>query len=81
MENRNEFNEKIGGWLEDQKFYFQDKNIQEQLFVIINSDERYGEFTPEEQEIMKEVFISFMKFSFIINNNPSQTEKLIQYLQ
>lgn len=81
MENKIEFNEKLSDWLSSQQTVFEDKNAQENLFRIIRYKDRFSGFTDDEEILMKKIFEGMMELSFIINNNPSQTGKLIQYLQ
>ncbi len=81
MEDRLNFNEKLGSWLNAQRQIFESQNIQEALFEIIERVEEIGELTSEEKNLIKKISTGMMKLSFIINNNPSETGKLIQYLQ
>ena len=81
MEDRLNFNEKLGSWLNAQRQNFENQNIQEALFEIIERVEEIGELTSDEKMLIKKISTGMMKLSFIINNNPSETGKLIQYLQ
>lgn len=80
-EERVNFNEKLGSWINSQRQNFENQNIQEALFEIIERVEEIGELTSDEKMLIKKISTEMMKLSFIINNNLPQTEKLIQYLQ
>jgi hypothetical protein len=49
MEDRLNFNEKLGSWLNAQRQIFESQNIQEALFEIIERVEEIGELTSEEK--------------------------------
>lgn len=81
MENSIDFNFKLGSWLNCQQQFFNNQNIQEELFNINETVSKIDEFSEKEKDMIKTMSSSFLKLSFIINNNPSKAEKLIQYLQ
>jgi hypothetical protein len=81
MENPLDFNFKLGSWLNSQQQFFTNLNIQEELFNINETVNNVNEFSEKEKDMIKTMSASFLKLSFIINNNPSKAEKLIQYLQ
>jgi hypothetical protein len=75
------FNEKLSSWLDVQNFMLSEKNKQEEIFEMIESAECIENITDDEKELIKRTFQSMLKLSFILNNHPSETEKLIEYLQ
>ncbi|ANF51765.1 hypothetical protein A0O34_15175 [Chryseobacterium glaciei] len=81
MESPLDFNFKLGSWLNSQQQFFANQNIQEELFNINETVSKIDEFSEKEKDMIKTMSSSFLKLSFIINNNPSKAEKLIQYLQ
>ena len=80
MGNISEFNSKLAEWLETQQEFFKDHNVQEYLFDISESIKKNSGMMPEEQELICKIATSMMKLSFVINNNPEHTDKLISYL-
>ncbi len=75
-----DFNFKFASWLNSQTEFLNQKH-QEELFDITETINQIGELPEEQKDVIKKVSSEFLKLSFIINNNPSRTEKLIQYLQ
>lgn len=81
MDNRREFSIELGDWLEGIQLDFEGKKLQKQMFRIITEQGAIDCMSDEEKSLVKSVFENTMRLSFIINNNPSETEKLIKYLQ
>lgn len=70
MENRKEFEKKIGKWLEDSHNFFNEESQSKILDLIEN----------ESDETTKKILTKFLKLSFIIKEYPINTEKLSTFL-
>lgn len=76
MEN---FNHKIGGWLFEAQRFFDQKEIQEQIFDLPHRMD--NEMLDDEHiALLKELSVRFLKLSFIIRNNTEKSDSLIKYL-
>jgi len=75
------FNDKLGWWLHCQQEIFKDPGTQEEIYHLIELAEENSGITDEERLLMKNIFKGMLKLSFILNNNPLEADKLIQYLQ
>lgn len=79
MDTLSDFQDELGWWLSDARDFFKEQKIQKELFNITNFAES-GELDENEILLIKKVFSETLKLSFILNNNPENVEKLINYL-
>ena len=79
-ENAVTFNDKLGSWLEFHKEMFENSNIQENIYDLIQLVEHTTIINEDERELQKQLLTGMLKLSFVLNNNPKETEKLISYL-
>ena len=80
MGKAEKFNDKLGWWLDCHKEIFKQPEMQEDIYNLIELADTNPNITDEEKQLMKNLFQGMLKLSFIMNNNPFETEKLIKYL-
>lgn len=73
------FNQKLSIWLDDSRFIFENSDIQERLFELIDFDETPS-ITDEEYELIKTMVRRMIKLSFIVKNHKEELTKTINYL-
>lgn len=74
------FNYKLGNWLLDLKIIFDEKGIQEEIFDLQVNAQDIGD-TDREIELIKILSSTLLKLSFILKNDLSKTNSLIEYLK
>lgn len=79
MDTLSDFQDELGWWLSDARDFFKEQKIQKELFNMTNFAEA-GELDENEILLINKVFSETLKLSFILNNNPENVEKLINYL-
>lgn len=73
------FNQKLSIWLDDSRYIFENSDIQERLFELIDFDETPS-ITDEEYELIKTMVRRMIKLSFIVKNHKEELNKTINCL-
>lgn len=74
------FDQELATWLMEQQSLFERPSIQKDIFAMINDKESFGLLSEDYKEIILKLLEYYLSLSFILKQNESQADNLINYL-